>query len=110
MTAAAPALFDRDEGSTPLGYALPPNGPVPALTKRIVELLRIDSGDLVIDLCCRDAPTSMAIPDDVRRRSQAVAVRSIPPAADVARLDDNSQRNGLEPNGVNSAAACARSG
>lgn len=75
MTAAAPALSDRDEGLTPLGYALPPNGPVPALTKRIVELLRIDRGDLVIDLCCRDDLSSMSILDDVRRRSQVVAVR-----------------------------------
>src|SRR4030095_12982927 len=74
MTGAALALPDRDEGLTPLGYALPPNGPVPRLTKRIVELLRVGSGDLVIDLCC-DGPSSLAVLEDVRRRSQIVAVR-----------------------------------
>lgn len=71
---AALRISDQDEGLTPRGYALPPNGPVPALTKRIVELLRIGSADLVIDLCCWD-PSALAILDDVRRRSQVDAER-----------------------------------
>jgi hypothetical protein len=34
--------------------ALAPDGPVPSLTRRITELLRIEEGDLVVDLCCRN--------------------------------------------------------
>jgi hypothetical protein len=32
---------------------LAPDGPVPSLTRRITELLRVEEGDLVVDLCCR---------------------------------------------------------
>jgi hypothetical protein len=69
------AIADRDQGLTPLGYALPPNGPVPALTKRIVELLRVERGDLVVDLCGPDFLPAVTVLDDVRRRNQFLGAR-----------------------------------
>ncbi len=69
MIKAAPAPADGADALTPLGYALPPHGPVPALTRRIIELLRVGRGDSVIDLCCRDGLSSLAILDEVRDRN-----------------------------------------
>jgi hypothetical protein len=68
MTGAPLALSDR-EGLTPLGYALPQSGAVPGLTERIVELLRVDAGDFVIDLCSSGGLPSRTIPEELRRRT-----------------------------------------
>jgi len=75
MSAVANPPWERDDGLTPLGYALPATGPVPALTQRILELLRVRSGDLVIDLCWDDGAPELAFLEDVRRRSQLRGVR-----------------------------------
>lgn len=74
MTAAPLAPSDRHESLTPLGYALPQNGPVPGLTGRIVALLRVDAGDVVIDLCRGDGLSPLAIPAEARRSSRIVGV------------------------------------
>ena len=54
--------------------ALPPDGPVPSLTKRIVELLRVEKEDLVVDLYCRDLQFRQAhVLEGVRPCDQMIA-------------------------------------
>jgi hypothetical protein len=77
MTSSARVLPNHDAALTPLGYALPPNGPVPGLIKRIIELLRIGGEDLVIDLCWDDDLASKGIVDYLRRPDEFVAVSSL---------------------------------
>ena len=74
MTSTHRAFPDHDGALTPLGYALPPNGPVPGLAKRIIELLRIGGGNLVIDLCWHDDLSSGQIVDYLQPRDERFAV------------------------------------
>ena len=52
----------------------PPNGPVPKLTQRIIELLRVERQDLVVDLYCRDRESHQEIPEEVRPYDQMIAL------------------------------------
>jgi len=49
---------------------VPPNGPVPRLTQRIIELLRVEKGDVVVDLHSRDVQSPEALPEGIRPRIQ----------------------------------------
>jgi len=52
-----------------------PNGPVPGLTQRVIELLRVEKErDLVVDLHCRDVQFPQAIPEEIRLRAQTTAL------------------------------------
>ena len=51
---------------------LPPNGPVSSLTGRIVELLRVEEGDVVVDLSCHDLQSPRAMPQAIRLRAQPI--------------------------------------
>jgi len=54
--------------------ALPPNEPVPSLTKRIIELLRVEKEDLVVDLYCRDLQYRQAnVLEEMRPRDLMIA-------------------------------------
>jgi hypothetical protein len=52
----------------------PPNGPVPKLTQRIIELLRVEQEDLVVDLYGRDCESHQEIPEEVRPYDQMIAL------------------------------------
>ena len=47
---------------------LSPTGPVPRLTDRIIELLRVEKGELVVDLYCSDLQSPQTVPEEIRRR------------------------------------------
>jgi len=55
---------------------LPPNGPVPSLTKRMIALLRVDAEDRVVDLDCRDLQPRQAMPEEIRPRAPMTALSS----------------------------------
>ena len=42
-----------------------PNGPVPSLTRRVIELLGVEKKDLVVDLDCR-VQSPPAVPEEIR--------------------------------------------
>jgi hypothetical protein len=50
--------------------SLPPNGPVPRLTQRIIELLRVEKEDVVVDLHSRDVQSPEALPEGIQPRIQ----------------------------------------
>jgi len=52
---------------------LTPDGPVQSLTRRIIELLRVEPEGLVVDLDCRDLRPAQAMPEEIRPRTQRVA-------------------------------------
>ncbi|HME70848.1 MAG TPA: hypothetical protein VKM54_13410 [Myxococcota bacterium] len=52
--------------------ALPPDGPLPGLAKRIIELLRVEKNDLVVDLCRHFQPPQ-AMLEESRPRDQIIA-------------------------------------
>lgn len=52
---------------------LPPGEPVPSLARRIIQLLRVEKQDLVVDLCCEDVQSVRAIPAACGRRDSSVA-------------------------------------
>jgi hypothetical protein len=52
----------------------PPIGPVPKLATRILELLRVEEGDLVVDLYC-DLQSPQPMPDEMRRRVRMADLR-----------------------------------
>ena len=66
MTSAAPI---RRVSVDPL----PPNGPVSGLARRIVELLRVETGDVVLDLSGHDLQTPRSMPRAIRLREEMVA-------------------------------------
>jgi hypothetical protein len=54
---------------------LPPIGPVPSLTERIIELLRVEKErDCVVDLYSRDLPYSRAMPEAIPPRAEMTGV------------------------------------
>jgi len=53
---------------------LPPNGPVPSLTKRIITLLSVGEEDLVVDLDCRDLPSLQRTAEKIQPRAQTIAL------------------------------------
>jgi len=53
---------------------LPPNGPVPMLTQRIIELLRVEKEDLVVDLFGRDRQPPQAMPEEIQPSAQMIAL------------------------------------
>jgi len=54
---------------------LPPYGPVPSLTERIIELLRVEKErDLVVDLYSREHPSPEAAKDEIRPRAEMTAL------------------------------------
>jgi hypothetical protein len=52
---------------------LPPNEPVPSLTRRIIELLGVEKEDLVVDLYSRDLQSPQAMPETIRLRARRIA-------------------------------------
>jgi hypothetical protein len=57
----------------PSGGPVPPDGPVPSLTKRVIELLRVEKDDLVVDLSCRDLESSRATPEAIAPGARTIA-------------------------------------
>lgn len=53
---------------------LSPTGPVPRLTDRIIELLRVEKGELVVDLYCSDLQSPQTVPEEIRRRVRMSAL------------------------------------
>ena len=67
MTSTAPVFRDSVA-------PLPPNGPVPNLTQRVIELLRVEKEDVVVDLDCRDLQPPQALPEGIRPCTQGIAL------------------------------------
>ena len=55
------------------GGPVPPDGPVPSLAKRIIDLLRVEKEDLLVDLYCRDLLSIRARPEQSRPRAHTIA-------------------------------------
>lgn len=54
----------------PLDYSLAPDGPVPGLTRQILELLHAARGDCVIDLCWHEGLSPPATEAEVRKGNE----------------------------------------
>jgi hypothetical protein len=55
------------------GEVLPPHAPVPSLSRRIIDLLRVEKKDLVVDLYCRDAEPAQPMPEGIRSNAQRIS-------------------------------------
>jgi hypothetical protein len=65
MAMTSAALVPRLSDGT-----LPPNGPVPRLTQRVIELLRVEKEDVVVDFQGRDLQSLQSLPEGTRPRFQ----------------------------------------